>query len=134
MTQRLDVEIAGWPGDMVDLEAAIDVLWLQVEDEVAEIYPVELMAQVQVIRLRFEADQEATQARIGELRERIKSGVLQLGMTVKGNGAQAIWMKGRVSWNTRALTGYAAAHPEIEQFKKVGKPSVSIRRARRQGE
>ena len=147
MVQRLDpkrivptteylvqMDVAGWLAEMTDLQAAIDVLRLQMEDEVAAVYTPEIKAQVKAIEVRHNADQEATQARIGELRGRIKMGVLQLGQTVKGDGAQAIWIKGRVSWDTRALTGYAAVHPEIEQFRKVGKPSVSIRRAARRQE
>lgn len=129
--EMLDVEVAAWLAEMADLEVGIDALRLQMEDEVAEIYPVELMAEVQIIRLRYEAGQKETQARIAELRDKIKAGVLVLGRTVKGVGAQAIWIKPRVSWDTKALSGYAAAHPEIDQFRKVGKPSVSIRRARR---
>jgi len=35
----------------------------------------------------------------------------------------------RVSWDSKALVGYAAAHPEIEVFRKVSivSPSVSIK-------
>lgn len=35
----------------------------------------------------------------------------------------------RVSWDTKALDGYAAAHPEIQQFRIEGLPSVSVRKA-----
>ena len=129
----MDIEVAAWLTKMADLEAAMDVLRLQMVDEVEEIYPVEVMAEVEAIKLRFEVEQKATMDGIAGLREKIKAGVLLLGMTVKGEGAQAIWIKPRVSWDSRALTGYAAAHPEIERFRKVGRPSVSIRRARRKG-
>jgi len=43
-------------------------------------------------------------------------------------GYKAIYVKGRITWNTKALIGYAIAYPEVEQFKKVGKPSVKINR------
>ena len=52
------------------------------------------------------------------------------GASVKGEFLHAVWAKGRVNWNTSALEGYAAAHPEIEQFKTVGEPSISIRAIR----
>lgn len=59
----------------------------------------------------------------------IKSQTLVNKQTFKaGNGYQAIYAKGRTTWDSKALTGYAAAHPEIEQFKKVGEPSVRIKR------
>ena len=47
--------------------------------------------------------------------------------SVKGKNLQAVFSKGRTSWDPKALIGYAVAHPEINEFKKVGKPSVSIR-------
>ena len=46
---------------------------------------------------------------------------------LKGSLLHAIYAAGRASWDTKALEGYAVAHPEILQFKKVGEPSVSIR-------
>lgn len=61
-------------------------------------------------------------------REReLKALVLESGASVKGNVVQAVFTKGRVSWDTRALDGYAAGHPEVAQFRKQGEPSVSIR-------
>jgi len=66
-------------------------------------------------------------AKIGALEAEIKTDVLLRGETIKGDRIQAIYNKGRVSWDVAALDGYAAAHPEIAQFRKEGEPSVSIR-------
>jgi len=46
---------------------------------------------------------------------------------VKGRELEAVYVKGRISWDNKALDGYAAAHPEIGAFRKQGDPSVSIR-------
>jgi hypothetical protein len=35
-------------------------------------------------------------------------------------------VKGRVSWDTKALDGYAVAHPEIEKLRIEGAPTVRI--------
>lgn len=131
MTQNIDQEITAWLSEMADLEAALDALRLQMEEDIAEVYTPEIRAQVKAIESDHQFTQQQTQDRIADLRERIKAGVLHFGNTVKGDGAQAIWIKPRVSWDTRALDGYAASHPEIERFRKVGKPSVSIRRMTR---
>ncbi len=40
----------------------------------------------------------------------------------------AVWSKGRETWDTKSLDGYALAHPEIASLRKVGDPSVSIRK------
>ena len=61
------------------------------------------------------------------MEEEIRNEVLVEGKTVTGNYLQAVWSKGRTSWNMDALEGYASAHPEIAQFKTIGSPSISIR-------
>ncbi|MCG3145996.1 MAG: hypothetical protein HONDAALG_03775 [Gammaproteobacteria bacterium] len=49
------------------------------------------------------------------------------GATVKGAALSAVYAKGRVSWDNKALEGYAVAHPELLAFRSEGAPSVSIR-------
>ena len=63
------------------------------------------------------------------LKEEISSQVIVVGETVSSDEAmlQAVYAKGRTSWNNDSLTGYAVAHPEILDFRSVGDPSVSIR-------
>ena len=63
------------------------------------------------------------------LEAQIKAQVLEAGRTIKGTYHSFVWSKPRVSWDTKALDGYAAAHPEIAQFRTEGSPSVSVRKA-----
>lgn len=58
--------------------------------------------------------------------ERLKSWVLLHGATVKSGRLTAVYRPGRVTWDTKALDGYAAAHPELLPFRKTGQPSASI--------
>jgi len=62
-----------------------------------------------------------------ELIEVINKAVLESGGSIKGEKLQAVFSKGRITWDAKSLSGYALAHPEINELKKVGKPSVSIR-------
>jgi hypothetical protein len=62
-----------------------------------------------------------------DLTEEIKVEVVKSGLSRKGQKLQAIFTKGRTTWDARALEGYAVGHPEINALKKVGDPSVSIR-------
>ena len=55
------------------------------------------------------------------------AGVFTIGATVKANGLMAVYNKGRVSWDSKLLDGYAVAHPEILAARKEGDPSVTIR-------
>jgi len=64
---------------------------------------------------------------VAALENEIKSEVKAQGKSVKGSRWQFVFAKGRVSWNTNALDAYAADHPEVAQFKTVGKPIVSVR-------
>lgn len=59
--------------------------------------------------------------------EMISRAILESGESVKGVELQAVFSKGRTTWDGQKLAGYAIAHPEIEKLKKVGKPSVAIR-------
>lgn len=71
--------------------------------------------------LTFISEKEA------ELTSQIREVVIKAGGSVKGRFLQAVYNKGRTTWDTKALEGYAVAHPEIEKLKKIGEPSVSIR-------
>lgn len=64
---------------------------------------------------------------VAEAERDLRAAVLIAGQTIKGEFTTATFTKGRVSWDTKALDGYAAAHPEIERFRKVGDPSVTLR-------
>lgn len=66
---------------------------------------------------------------IAKLTDKIKTAVLKHGQTIKGNRLQAVWNKGRTSWDTKGLIGFAAAHPEMKEFRSEGDPTVSIRKA-----
>jgi len=69
----------------------------------------------------------ATTEKENILSEEIKEVVIKSGESVKGNFLQAVYSKGKITWDTKALEGYAVVHPEVNQLKKVGEPLVSIR-------
>lgn len=68
--------------------------------------------------------------KIGAMEESIKYQVVDLGKSVKGSSLHAVYSKPRVTWDSKGLDGFAVAHPEMEAFRKVGQPSVSIRSAK----
>jgi hypothetical protein len=72
-------------------------------------------------RLR-EADEE-----VSRLEDEVKEAVREAGASVKHEGIHAIYMRGRVTWDSRGLSSYAETHPEVLDFRRVGNPSVSIR-------
>ena len=90
-----------------------------------------IMAKVQyeldAVSAEFTPRLTAASDKFTALEAQIKDTVKAQGKSEKGDRWQFVYAKGRTSWDTKALDGYAAAHPEIEQFKTVGEPSVSIR-------
>lgn len=65
------------------------------------------------------------------LEKQIKAHLLETGEKPDVDGVTVSFRRGyvRTSWDSKALNGYAAAHPEIEQFRterEIG-PSVSIK-------
>lgn len=65
------------------------------------------------------------------LKKQISEHVKETGETGNVEGVNVSIRKGseRVTWNSKALVGYAAAHPEIEQFKsvKMSSPAVTVK-------
>lgn len=65
------------------------------------------------------------------LKKQITQHVKETGETGDVEGVTVSIRKGgtRTTWDSKALVGYAAAHPEIEQFKsvKTTAPSVTIK-------
>ena len=57
----------------------------------------------------------------------LKGAVLTEGATIKGARMMAVWAKGRETWDTSKLVGFAVAHPELLELRKIGEPTVVIR-------
>lgn len=114
--------------ELSELQAKLDMLKLQ-RAEQRDVLLAPLREALAQIDAAFALPIVETEADIESLTAEIKADVLAHGASVKGqtSNLHAVFSRGRVSWDTRRLDGYAAAHPEIEAFRTVGEPSVSIR-------
>ena len=76
-------------------------------------------------------DLQPMMAELKNMEKFIKEHVMETGEVVEIDGASVSIRNGytRTSWDSRALSGYAAAHPEIQQFCKQSeiKPSAVIK-------
>jgi hypothetical protein len=139
MDERLDADVQAENDEIEDcicqqldqlaeLRAQTDAIRLEKQALKDSILTPELMAQLHDIDTEY-ADRETTaKEKEAELDMAIRKAVATYGDTVTGAHLQAVYVRGRVSWDTRALDGYAAGHPEIVQFRKFGDSSVSIRK------
>lgn len=113
-----------------DLKDQADVIRLRFDDlrkQLTPEIPPEIQEQLDDLAAEEKTATDALQNGLTTLEAEIKAEVASMGVTVKTEHFQAVYMKGRISWDTKALEGYAAAHPEIVPFRKQGEPSVSLR-------
>ena len=107
--------------------AGIDLLNGNKQELIDKVIPPEIKARLDEIEAEFTPVFANINTRNQELIDMIKAEVVAAGETVSGEFHQAVFVRGRTSWDSKSLEGFAAAHPEILQFKTIGSPSVSIR-------
>ena len=123
-------EIVAMLDRLDNLKAQLDLLRMDMEAKRRQIIPAEVQAELDALEAEYAPAIEAAQAGIASLEAEIKAAVLEHGATVKASNLQAVWMRGRVTWDTKALDGFAKARPELLAFRKEGPPTVSIRNNR----
>ena len=104
-----------------------DVINMCFDDLREKILTPEISARLADIETERQTALDAVDDIVATLKAEVIAEVLQSGTSIKGRFLHAVWAKGRTSWNSSGLDGYAIAHPEIVAFRKVGEPSVSIR-------
>jgi hypothetical protein len=113
--------------ELANLRAAHDALTLQKQALVDSVLTHEIKAKLSDIDAEFLGKHEAINDKANPLEAEIKQAILAHGASVKGTFLHAIWAKGRVTWDTKGLVGYAVAHPEMSAFRSEGEPTVSLR-------
>jgi len=111
-----------------ELQAQADVIRMHFDDLRKSILTPEIQAQLDDIAAEERTSLDALQGGIDELTAEVKADVLNAGATVKGDYMMAVYNKGRVSWDTKGLDGFAIAHPEMQAFRKVGEPTITLRK------
>ncbi len=120
--------IAARLDELSEVQTAVEVTRLDLEAKRAEILK-SVQAELEALEEEFAPLLATAEARIEQLREEIKSEVLEHGASVRSGRLQAVYSRGRTTWDTRALEAYAEAHPEVNEFRREGAPSVSLRAA-----
>lgn len=115
---------------LAEFQSQRDVAMLEKQRLLDEVYSDEIKQRMYEIEAEFSGKTEAVDENILALEAEIKQAIITHGASVKGSVFHAVFAKGRVSWDTKSLEGYATAHPELLTFRKEGEPSVSIRVAK----
>lgn len=120
ITEKLD--------SLAELHSQADALAIGKQDLIDQAIPPEVKARLDEIEAELTPAIDAVRQKIADLESEIKIAVILEGNTAKGAHFMAVWNKGRVTWDTKGLDGYLVAHPEIVAFRKVGEPTVSLRK------
>ncbi len=112
--------------ELAELRAQAKVRELNMQEAVDAVTPEDVREKIFLIKAAFDLEVAAITDAANGVEKLIRGAVLCNGESVKGTHLHAIFSK-RTSWDTRALNGYAAAHPEILTLRKQS-GSVSIRR------
>lgn len=111
-----------------ELDGHLDVIRMDKKAAIDSVLTPEIKAELDAIDTEFDEISEAITHTIGKVTAEIKTEVLANGTSTKKGSDHygASFVKGRTSLDTKALGGYAVAHPEIEPFRSIGDPSVRI--------
>lgn len=115
ITQQLDTL-----GELKLQSAGIDEA---IQKLIDESIPPAILKRIQALKSSKETADDA----VTKLETDIKNAILVRGESLKATTLQAVYTKGRETWDSKGLAGYAIVHPEILKLKKTGEPSVSIR-------
>ncbi len=88
-----------------------------------------VQADLDALDAEYQPLKDTVSANITALEAEIKSDVLEHGETVKGAHVMAVYVNGRVSWDTKKLDGMMSLIPQLADARKQGEPSVQIRKA-----
>jgi hypothetical protein len=113
---------------LADLQAAVDLVRMDYEAKRSEVLK-RIQAELDAIDEEFKPSLEAAEANAQALEAQIKNDVLLRGESLRGGVYQAIYMKGRISWDGIGMNEYARDHPDVLKFRKEGQPSVSLRKS-----
>ena len=113
---------------LTELYAQQDLLKIDRDQARDNAIPEEIKAALADIDAEFSPKLDAVAEKIAKLEADAKTAVLAEGATVKGGALQAVYTKGRVTWDGKKLEGMAALIPQLADARKEGEPSVSIRK------
>lgn len=122
----MDNDIVAKLDELDSIRTAADVTRVDYEAKKAEILK-KVQAELDALDEEIKPLLNVSELRVAELEEEITQEVLKHGATVKGTRVQAVYYKGRISWDSKSLDRYAAAHPEVMQYRKQGEPSIQLR-------
>ena len=89
---------------------------------------IEIRDAVEAIEAEFSQKDEAVDENITQLEGEIKAAVIEYGVTVSGDHLQAVFNKGRTSFETERVKAYLKSEGLLDKYTKKGKPYCSLKK------
>lgn len=113
--------------ELFEARGFLEALNTRKRDALDALITPEIRSKMLTIEAEFEEPVTAQVERIAGLEGAVKDRVLSEGCSTKGTYLHAVWAKGRVTWDGKALDAFSKADPRLLAFRTEGSPSVSLR-------
>lgn len=123
----MGADISGMLTALTELKKMADAARLDMEEELAAVVTAAQREQMARIRADYADRMEELDEQIARYEKEVRAAVLEAGETATGGGLQAVFMRPRVTWDTKGLDALTAVHPWLARLRKEGEASVSIR-------
>ena len=127
--QRQEIAAQKRHNEAAELEAT-KAQRAQLEQEInaktAKVYA-DIASRKNEIEIEFSGKAGDADENIKKLEAEIKAAVKAEGKSVKGKFFHAVYVKGRVTWNTDKMDAWLVDHPFLKEARKEGEPSITLR-------
>lgn len=120
------MEAAGRVAELAEAKRRASAIHAEYEQR-RELVLDQVRAQLEAVDAEFCEQLRAAAEEVSQLEDEVREAVREAGQSVKQEGIHVLYMRGRVTWDNGELSRYAEMHPELLEFRRIGKPSVSIR-------
>lgn len=100
---------------------------LKKQGELDKIIPEDVKAKIAEIESKYRELESENKMLIEKQESFVKEYAILLGRSVKGGLLQAVWVKGRVTWDTTILDAISEYNSAVKMARKEGNPSISIK-------
>ena len=83
--------------------------------------------QLDAVDATFSEQMQAANEGASAAEKAVRELVLDLGRSASAAGVKVTYNAGRVTWDVERMAEFAEIHPEVKEFRKVGKPFVQLR-------
>ena len=110
---------------LVELKAEVTIIEQDKQKLIDSVLTPEIRQAIQDIEAEFTPKMADVNTAISETESHIKADILARGETAHNDVLEAVYVSGRVSWDTKGLDAAIKVLPQLAQFKKQGEPYVT---------